>query len=525
MIFSSPRPLRLVCPAATRIVGDPDRLVSGLGHLGDVFDGMLSFAESRDILRELLKTGCSAVFVRQEDLPQSPDRTLPTVSFCVTATPSYSFSTLVKGLAPTRHPDSVFSPRPEFMRRNAYVSTEAFLAADVDIGDGTQIFPGAYIGANVRIGSGCIISANAVLMDDTMLGHNVFVGPGAVIGAMPNWYYLGDGERRPHAAAGRVVVEDNVTVGANSVIDRGMTGETRIGRGTQIGNLVQIGHESHIGRNCVIVAQVGVSGNVSIGADCRIDAQGGVGAYARLADRTTVGPRAGVTSSVDRPGLILMGFPAIERSLHARREMVWKQRPRLIGCEVDDLWHTGGDPGVEGEDILRQSMGRDSIEELRRIVHQHLREQLSLAEDFDIRVDVAVSGIGGDSLDRIEFAMACEEEFGLSLSEQDWDDATTLWECIRDVAKARLKPVASRVAVAGNRKASFLNVIRVVPGAAQSVLGAKFEFVRDGGLDQYGVAVLAGILEAALGVRLPTADVLAARDVQMLYSVVVRCTR
>jgi len=523
MRFDTGIPLKQLCSSNVTIIGNESVLITGLGHLGDLVDGMLSFAESADMLERLLKHKCNGVFVRRNDLSPEAGLAYRNVSFCLTPAPSHAFNAVLEGRSGNTEPDKMFSQVTTIGCQRAFISTNAFVGEDVAIGENTRVYPMAYIGNRVQIGTDCSILPNAVVLDGCKLGNGVFIGPGVTIGSIPNWYYVHEERRRDHSAVGCVVIEDYVTIGATSTVDCGLTGTTYIGRCTTIGNLVHIGHEARIGKHCVIIAQSGISGNVSIGDDCEIEAQSGVGAYVRLPNNTTVYPRAGVTRSVKRSGVVLAGFPAVEKSLYDRREMLWKRGPRTSQEDVVSLWNVSYSED-NPKALLCMCLERGWTTDLKRLVITNIREQFSIVDDIDAEPSTSISTLGGDSLDSVELIMACEEEFGVTLPDS-WNEKTTLLDCIQDIARARLRPVIGKMRVPNKMKSNFLNIMRCIPGAEKSTKDATFALREDGGLDEYGMAVLAAQLEASCEVQINLQEFLNVGNVQAAYAYLLRCQR
>jgi UDP-3-O-[3-hydroxymyristoyl] glucosamine N-acyltransferase len=180
------------------------------------------------------------------------------------------------------------------------ISDEVFVGANVSIGEnsrvgrGTQIYEGARIGVNVLIGEDCFIYPNVVIYDRVSIGSKVILHAGAVIGADGFGFVRGEAEYVKFPQIGTVIIEDDVEIGAQTCIDRGSLGTTRIGRGTKIDNLVQIAHNVSIGERVIIAAQTGISGSTVIESDCVIGGQVGMGDHARVLSGTVIGSQAGV---------------------------------------------------------------------------------------------------------------------------------------------------------------------------------------------------------------------------------------
>jgi UDP-3-O-[3-hydroxymyristoyl] glucosamine N-acyltransferase len=186
------------------------------------------------------------------------------------------------------------------------------------IGEGTVIQPGAFVGNHVRIGKNCIIHANASIYDHTVIGNNVIIHSGAVIGA--DAYYF---QRRPEGykkmeSCGITLIEDDVEIGALSAVDRGVSGNTTIGKGTKIDNLVQIGHDTYIGRHCLIGAHCAIAGVTRIEDEVILWARVSVNKDLVIGAKAVVMAMSGVDKSLEG-GKKYWGVPVDE----ARKK--WKE--------------------------------------------------------------------------------------------------------------------------------------------------------------------------------------------------------
>jgi UDP-3-O-[3-hydroxymyristoyl] glucosamine N-acyltransferase len=185
------------------------------------------------------------------------------------------------------------------------------------IGDGTTILCGTFVGEDVVIGDGCLVYPGVTIREGSRIGSRVILQPGVVIGSDGFGYAPRGGVHHKIPQIGRVVIEDDVEIGANSCVDRATTGETRIGRGTKIDNLVQIAHNVVLGEHTVVAAQTGVSGSTEVGRGVVFGGQAGVTGHIRIGDGATVAARAGVTKDVPA-GTTVSGYPAREHG-EARR--------------------------------------------------------------------------------------------------------------------------------------------------------------------------------------------------------------
>lgn len=230
---------------------------------------------------------------------------------------------------PQLHPTAVIAS-------NAAIGNEVFIGAFTCVGEnsvvgvGSQLRAGAKVGDNVSIGENCVLHPNVFIEDNCSIGNNVILHSGVVIGADGFGYVRGGNAGYiKFPQIGTVVIEDDVEIGANTCIDRGALGETRIGEGTKIDNLVQVGHNVGIGKRCVIAAQTGISGSVTIEDDCVIGGQVGFGDHVRVQSGAVIGSQAGVLpGKIVRPG-VWWGTPIQPLDAYKRQNAHVKGLERL----------------------------------------------------------------------------------------------------------------------------------------------------------------------------------------------------
>lgn len=200
------------------------------------------------------------------------------------------------------------------------------------IGEGTVIMPNVFIGQHVRIGKNCTIHPNVSLLDYSIIGNNVVIQAGSVIGSDAFYYNTKKNREvwyKRMQSCGWVHIEDDVEIGAGCTIDRGVTADTRIGKGTRIDNMVHIGHDTLVGKNCLFAAQVGIAGGTIIEDGVTLWGQVGVSKTLTIGANAIVLAQSGVPSSL-AGGKTYFGYPAEEASIK-RRELVWIKR-------IPELW-------------------------------------------------------------------------------------------------------------------------------------------------------------------------------------------
>ena len=220
----------------------------------------------------------------------------------------------------------------------ATISAHALIGPHTVIGERTRIGPGVVIMGNVVIGEDGVIEPGVVIYPRVRIGDRVHIQAGAVIGSEGFRYLPGDPPRRvPHV--GKVRIDDEVSIGAGVCIDRAVTGETYIGRGSRIDNLVQVAHNVRIGRNTLIAAQVGIAGSVRIGDNVMMGGQVGIADHVKIGDRAKIAAQAGVMQPVGDDEVVA-GSPALSRQRWLRLQLilrrlpeVWKQLQQLLNRE------------------------------------------------------------------------------------------------------------------------------------------------------------------------------------------------
>jgi UDP-3-O-[3-hydroxymyristoyl] glucosamine N-acyltransferase len=275
---------------SAELVGDGDVEIQRVAALETAAVGEISFVEKAD------HEGASAASALIVPLHYSVSEAAPLIK---THDPKLAFARIAAVLHspikpdPTRHATSVIDD-------TATISDDIFLGpftsigADTEIGAGTQLRAGTRIGDRVKIGRNCVFHPNVTVEDGCTIGDSVILHAGVVIGADGFGYVRAADGYIKFPQIGTVVIGDDVEIGANTCVDRGALGETRIGNGTKIDNLVQIAHNVHIGERVVIASQTGISGSTVIEDDCIIGGQVGMGDHARVLKGAVIGSQAGV---------------------------------------------------------------------------------------------------------------------------------------------------------------------------------------------------------------------------------------
>lgn len=231
-------------------------------------------------------------------------------------------------LAEGIHPTAQISDLAEIAETSA-VGPFSSVCRGSRIGGGSQIGSNVYVGENVRIGDNCLVYPGTRIMNDSRIGNRVIIHSGAIVGSDGFGFASSDSGLEKVKQVGWVEIDDDVEIGANTTIDRGALGATKIGKGTKIDNLVQIAHNVEIGRNCIIVSQVGISGSTKLGDGVILAGQVGLVGHIELGDGVQVGAQSGVSKSFPS-GTKLFGYPAREIMTTKRLEASLVKLPDLI---------------------------------------------------------------------------------------------------------------------------------------------------------------------------------------------------
>jgi UDP-3-O-[3-hydroxymyristoyl] glucosamine N-acyltransferase len=296
-----------------KIVGDSSFLATGINEIHKVQKGDISFVDYEKYYETSLNSAASVIIIDKE-IPCPGGKIL-----LITEDPFASYVKLVKHFRP-------FTPSDKMISDSAV------------IGEGTVLQPNVFIGHHVQIGKHCIIHPNVTIYDHAVIGDHVIIHAGAVIGA-DGFYFKKRVNRKVKydklESCGRVVIENDVEIGAGATIDKGVSGDTIIGSGTKLDNLVHIGHGVVIGKNCLFAAQVGIGGKTIIEDDVTLWGQVGVNKDLTIKANTTVLGQSGVSHSL-KGDKTYFGYP-VEEANYKRRELAWIKRIPEIWEKVKKL--------------------------------------------------------------------------------------------------------------------------------------------------------------------------------------------
>lgn len=305
--------------------------IFGVAGIEDAKEGQITFLSNPKYATNINTTAASAIVVPSEITSALKPLIRVKNSYLAFAKIMTLFASDQPTLPAGIHKTAIIGGNVK-IPQNAAVGAYSLIGNDVSIGENTVIYPHVYVGDRTRIGSDALIYPLVSIRNDIEIGNKVIIHSGAVIGSDGFGFApTGDGKNFKIPQLGKVIIGNEVEIGANVTIDRGTMGATRIGNGTKIDNLVQIAHNVEIGENCLIVAQVGISGSTKIGNNVVIAGQAGIIGHITIGDKAKIGAQAGVTRSVES-GEVVSGYPArphrealrIDAQLHKLPELVKK---------------------------------------------------------------------------------------------------------------------------------------------------------------------------------------------------------
>jgi len=226
------------------------------------------------------------------------------------------------------HPDAWVHPTAR-IAAGVRVGPGVWIGPEAEIGEGTWIFPHVYVGDGVRIGRDCRIYPHVTLYPGTILGDRVILHAGCVIGADGFGYVLEETPPKKIPQIGRVVIEDDVEIGANTTVDRATLGETRIRRGVKIDNLVQIAHNVEVGEHTVIAAQTGIAGSSRVGRRVILAGQVGIVDHVTVGDGAIITAATGVSKNVPPGEVVSSGLHALPHREHLRLQALYRKLPEI----------------------------------------------------------------------------------------------------------------------------------------------------------------------------------------------------
>jgi len=303
--------------------------ISGVSDLDNQAAGTIAYAENKKNLEKLEASPVSAILIPVElECKSKP--------FIVSKDVKIAFAKILTIFNPYEkyehkiYPD-VYIGENTKPGKDITIMPYTVIMGDSEIGDGTIIYSHVFIGKNVKIGRNCIIKAGVAISDGTEIGNNVIIHPNSVIGGDGFGYVQKDRKNVKIPQIGRIVIGDDVEIGACVTIDRATIGETVIGSGTKIDNLVQIAHNVKIGENSIVVSQTGIAGSSRIGKNCILAGQVGIADHVEIQDNVILMARSGIEShQVVEKGSVLLGTPAKPFMEQKRIYAAEKRLPEMV---------------------------------------------------------------------------------------------------------------------------------------------------------------------------------------------------
>lgn len=289
---------------SAKYIGDPDFPVEGMNEIHVVTSGDIVFVDHPKYYDKALNSAATIILINKE---------VP----CPAG----------KALLISEDPFTDFNKLTEYFRPFQTVSGP--ISETSKIGKNTIVQPNVFIGNNVHIGDNCLIHSNVSIYDNAIIGNNVIIHAGTVLGADAFYYKTRPTGFDKLKSGGRVVIDDNVEIGACCTIDKGVSGDTFIGEGTKLDNLIQVGHDTIIGKNCLIASQVGIAGCVVIEDNVTVWGQVGMRSGIIVKKGGVLMGKAGITKST-KENTIYTGNPAMEARLKLKEYAAVRKLPEII---------------------------------------------------------------------------------------------------------------------------------------------------------------------------------------------------
>jgi len=310
-----------------QVRGNADLLISGVAPLDRAGSGEISFLAKTKHRGQLESSRASAVIVHPS-LDSVVDRTL-----LLCANPYLAFARILAYFHPTpslpygAHAAATVDPTA-VVAPTAVISAGCVVGAGARIGSGTVLHPNVTVYPQVEIGADCLVHAGVVIRERCVIGDRVILQPNAVVGS-DGFGFAPDGQRYEKIPqVGRVIIEDDVEIGACSCVDCGTLDDTRIGRGTKLDNQVQVAHNVHVGEDCILVAQAGIAGSSKIGRHCTFGGQSATSGHVTIGDFVTIAARGGVTNNVES-NQVMAGFPLMPHREWLKMAMTMTHLPEM----------------------------------------------------------------------------------------------------------------------------------------------------------------------------------------------------
>lgn len=304
--------LQLADMVKGEVVGNPSVIVSTYSKIEEAEQGSLTFLANPKYTHYIYETRASVVLVRRDFKPEHEIQ-----ATLIKVDDPYDTLAFLLSLVSKTMPEKKGVEQPVFVSEgvevpeDAYIGAFAYIGKNVRLGSGVKIYPQCYVGDNVTIGDGTCLYPGVKIYQDCVIGNHCILHSGVVVGSDGFGFAPHNGGYDKIAQIGNVIIEDNVEIGANTVVDRATMGSTFIRKGVKLDNLIQIAHNVEIGENTVIAAQTGVAGSTKIGKHNMIGGQVGFAGHLHIGDNNQFGAQSGVQSNI-ASGKVFMGYPAVE---------------------------------------------------------------------------------------------------------------------------------------------------------------------------------------------------------------------
>lgn len=317
-----------------QVQGDGNEKINMLAKIQDARKGQLAFLSNPKYEQYIYTTQASVVIVKKDFVPRKEIST----NLILVDDPYSGFTSLLEEYHKMINFQKTGVEQPSYIGENSvtgnniYRGAFSYIGSKVKIGDNVKIHPHVYIGDDVVIGNNSIIHAGVKIYSGTRIGNNCVLHSGAVLGSDGFGFApQEDGTYKTIPQLGNVILEDNITIGANTVIDCAtLFGDsTIIHQGVKLDNLIQIAHNVEIGKNTVIAAQTGVSGSTKIGDNCVLAGQVGLAGHLIIANNTSFGAQSGISKSIKDEGMKMIGSPAFDVKEYFKSYAVFKKLPDL----------------------------------------------------------------------------------------------------------------------------------------------------------------------------------------------------
>jgi UDP-3-O-[3-hydroxymyristoyl] glucosamine N-acyltransferase len=299
-----------------RLEGSPDIEIGAVAGIEHAEAGQITFLANRRYF-PLLKTTRASALLIEEGIALTRDPSLPPLAALRTANPYLAFAHAIElfyqppRYAPAIHPTAIIAKTAR-LGEGAHVGPYCFVDQDVEIGRNAVLHSSVTIYRGAKIGDDFFAHAHAVVREFCRIGHRVILQNGAIIGGDGfGFAKQKDGSWYKMQQPGPAVIEDDVEVQANACVDRATVGETRIGRGAKLDDLVLVGHASRVGANTLLCGQVGLAGSTRIGSNCILAGQVGTAGHLTVGDGSVLTAQSGVPNDVP-PNSLYSGYPAVE---------------------------------------------------------------------------------------------------------------------------------------------------------------------------------------------------------------------